>query len=781
MNWIQREIKRYQLPLLALFVFAAIFYLPVLVTGRVFYWGLPVLQFYPWRAAAVDAISQGALPLWNSSSGMGTPLLANYQLAFFYPPTWVIYLFAWVGGVQWMAWAHTLVNLVHFFIAGLGMVKLLEKHCGSQLVQGIGALAFSACGFFIARQGVFPILWTAAWLPWLVNYASDLATPFLQPAINPRAGWVHLKLTLVIALMLLAGHAQLSWYFLWFAGAWIVAGGIAHRQNRIRSIIQYIFSGLLGGALAAIQLIPTAEYLLQSQRASAVDFETAAAYSFWPWRWITLLAPNFFGNPGSGDYWGYASFWEDAVYIGILPLSMAVLALVALPGRKQPVIPGRVAGWVGIFLTAIFAMGKFTPIYPWLYQHIPSIDMFHAPTRMMVLAIFLLVFIGSLYADRGWTCPSGRGLYWTRLATAGCVAVSIGSLAGWVLLEDISPTFFRSTALAGLTATGIGFLTLYQPANDTLARKRWEMAVVGSLVIDLWLAQIGSAPTITMGELTFSFTASGSGGTNGRLYISAQDEQWLRHKRFYRFQDFRFLEPSENVFRVPIANTNLLLGYSSVSNFDPLVSMRYQAWMDHLAGEDDRALEADWARMGVTHQLVRDAGQEDVQIQPVGLVSSFPDVRMTASVLEARSAAEALAKVKEHATDASVVVFEVPEDVHLTSTAAFDQPFAFKILAFDRSWNQFTIDYECEQDGYLVAAESYFPGWTASVDGLAAKIYPADGVFMGIQAPAGQHRVEFRYQPDSFRAGWVMTLLSLGIFAAVFFSNKRKHGDSVSV
>ncbi|NMC52887.1 MAG: YfhO family protein [Chloroflexi bacterium] len=781
MNWIQREIKRYQLPLLALAAFAAIFYLPVLVTGRVFYWGLPVLQFYPWRAAAMDAVLQGALPLWNSSSGMGAPLLANYQLAFFYPPTWGIYLFAWVGGVQWMAWAHTLVNLAHFFIAGLGIAKLLGKHNGSPLAQSIGALAYSACGFFIARQGVFPILWTADWLPWLILYASDLESPFRKPVRQTHpAGWVHLKLTLVIAMLLLAGHAQLGWYFLWFAGAWIVAGGVTNRQNPFRSIIRYVLSGLLGGAIAAIQLIPTAEYLLQSQRASAVDFETAAAYSFWPWRWFTLLAPNFFGNPGTGDYWGYGSFWEDAVYIGILPLSLAVFSLVSLMGRKpQQAIPGRAAAWVGIALTAVFAMGKFTPVYPWLYQHIPSMDMFHAPTRIMVIAIFLLVFMGSLHADSGWTRPSGKGLYWARLATAGCVAVSMGSLAGWALLDDISPTFFRSTALAGLAATGIGFLTLYQPATDTLSRKRWEFAVVGLLVIDLWLAQVGSAPTMPMHNLNFTPFADGLEDVNARLYVSAQDEQWLRHKRFYRFQDFRFLEPAESVFRVPIANTHLLLGYSSVSNFDPLVSMRYQAWMDRLAREDEKALEADWMRMGVTHRLVRDVGLNEVLIQPVGTGSSFPGVRMTASVQEAGNAVEALAMVEKHAADASVVVFEAPENVLLTREVS-GQLFAYEILALERSWNQFGIEYESEQEGYLVAAESYFPGWTASVDGLAVEVFPADGAFMGIQAPAGQHRVEFRYQPNSFRAGGMVTLLSLMITAAVFVGSRRKHEESLN-
>jgi hypothetical protein len=76
---------------------------------------------------------------------------------------------------------------------------------------------------------------------------------------------------------------------------------------------------LCGAGLAAIQLIPTAEYLMQSQRASAVSYDLAMTYSFWPWRFLSLLAPDLFGNPAIGDYWGYGNYWEDAVYIGLAP------------------------------------------------------------------------------------------------------------------------------------------------------------------------------------------------------------------------------------------------------------------------------------------------------------------------------------------------------------------------------------------------------------------------------------------------------------------------------
>ena len=77
--------------ILKIFVVIApvLLFLPALVTGKVLFWGTPVMQFIPWKYLAFESLRAGYLPLWNPFNGMGAPLLANYQLAFFYPPSWI--------------------------------------------------------------------------------------------------------------------------------------------------------------------------------------------------------------------------------------------------------------------------------------------------------------------------------------------------------------------------------------------------------------------------------------------------------------------------------------------------------------------------------------------------------------------------------------------------------------------------------------------------------------------------------------------------------------------
>jgi len=80
------------------------------------YWGTPLLQFYPWRRFALDAIRSGHLPLWNPYLGNGAPLIANHQSAVFYPPNWISLLLPLDYSLGWLA-------ALHLIWAGTGMTN----------------------------------------------------------------------------------------------------------------------------------------------------------------------------------------------------------------------------------------------------------------------------------------------------------------------------------------------------------------------------------------------------------------------------------------------------------------------------------------------------------------------------------------------------------------------------------------------------------------------------------------------------------------------------------
>src|SRR5205814_7944695 len=71
------------------------------------------------------------------------------------------------------------------------------------------------------------------------------------------------------------------------------------------------------------------------------------------------------------------------------------------------------------------------------------------------------------------------------------------------------------------------------------------------------------------------------------------------------------------------------------------------------------------------------------------------------------------------------------------------------------------------QPGYLVLADTYYPGWVARVDGVEQPILRADYLFRAVAVRPGQQVVEFRYEPTSFRIGAATSGLTLLVLVAL--------------
>jgi len=82
--------------------------------------------------------------------------------------------------------------------------------------------------------------------------------------------------------------------------------------------------------------------------------------------------------------------------------------------------------------------------------------------------------------------------------------------------------------------------------------------------------------------------------------------------------------------------------------------------------------------------------------------------------------------------------------------------------------------------GLVALADSYYPGWRASVDGVPAPIVPTNHVFRGVVLPPGPHRVRFDYRPASIVTGAAATavgLVGIGVLA-VLGRRRRSYPES---
>ena len=70
------------------------------------------------------------------------------------------------------------------------------------------------------------------------------------------------------------------------------------------------------------------------------------------------------------------------------------------------------------------------------------------------------------------------------------------------------------------------------------------------------------------------------------------------------------------------------------------------------------------------------------------------------------------------------------------------------------------VDIAPAAPGFLILSDTFFPGWTASVDGQPREILRANVAFRAVPVTPADHSVEFRYAPLSFRLGGIASLVA---------------------
>lgn len=90
------------------------------------------------------------------------------------------------------------------------------------------------------------------------------------------------------------------------------------------------------------------------------------------------------------------------------------------------------------------------------------------------------------------------------------------------------------------------------------------------------------------------------------------------------------------------------------------------------------------------------------------------------------------------------------------------------------STESYVIETRAASPSLLRAAIPWFPAWRAKVDGRHAEIDIVDHAMIGIRVPAGTHQVVLEYQPDKFRLGAALSVLTaLLLFGALLLKGKR--------
>lgn len=540
--------------------------------------------------------------------------------------------------------------------------------------------------------------------------------------------------------------------------------------------------GLIGGVglgLAAIQLVPLGELAAQSFRGRAVTWQFATAFSLPPQNLLTLLFPYFYRDPG-GAYWSPWFRWNTTIYAGVAPLLLASIA-VALPRR-----PRQVWFFLGAFLVALcLAFGDRAPVdlYALLWR-LPIFSSTRVPGRYLFLALFSLAMLAGLGLDalrRALAGPRTRrvgsvlhGL--TAGATGIVLALPIADR--WVVAQPESARAWLEALYLGLPGRNMEFKQVDDPLRSLAASldptSGWTGRGVAWLVLALvvlWLGwripRLGRGVPLALLALTVVDLLTFARDVHPRLPIEVVADRGpaaqflVAHNGMHRVLTLRTAWETAPNRLVP-------LRVQEASGYSSLLPDRHQAYLA-AAQTYGRLLDI----MGVRYVVVRRSSPparlpagppvfQDDEVDIYERASAMPRVWLTRRPVLAASPDEALAFVQRPSFEpARDVVLEGATAADLAAPAADSVGPVGQAEIVSYQSERVRVRVSADRAGYLVLADTDYPGWVARVDGIERPILRADYLFRAVAVSAGAHVLDFQYQPGSFRIGAIVSGLSL--------------------
>jgi len=678
---------------LAVAVLIGAFFAPAIFGGEVPSYRDFVNVFLPYKLHAAHALGQGRFPLWAPEPALGVPFHAGYQAALLYPPSAIIWLFPNAFGIG------TYLGF-HAWLAGIGMEKLLARRGLSLAPRLLGAIVYALGGFFVSAlpwgHGV-----VAAWLP--------LGIVAAENAVRDPSRGRFLWLLAVLALQILGGSPEsiLQSAVLVAAAAWVAPGTMSLGRRGV----------LVGAALtlatsiAAAQLLPTAELLRASERASGMAHDVVMLFSFQPASFLTFLFPHRIRDGVLAPIPEHEFPLVWSVYVGLVPLFFAALGVATWRGRRFSAL---------LAVSLLLALGRHGVVFPLLHRAAPGlVGIFRYPEKLLLTAHFAVAVLAAIGLCR-WQSWARRG---TRL-----------------------PVDALSLVLCLLSAADLW--AVHRPA----------------LLFTDFASLIASAPPPVLGPV----------GTDMRLFHYERDGSSLKpwNPKFAIGEDLRAFKRA--VWADLGANVGLAYGVGFVADATGLRQESTAALYRYLgrvpAERAIRLLRALGVRFLVGPEAIDSEALELVRNGSAGRAWIYrlraPGARIYLAS-RARSV-DALGSALDWLSDAAFVPGEdatvagdCPAIPACLRPAGSDAPPGASIRLDEASPEEVLLEVTASEPSLLVVSDSFYPGWRATVDDRRVPILLANGLARGVVVPAGSHSVSLRYESVSLRIGLVVSAIGL--------------------
>lgn len=751
------------LALLVLLLFWLIFFRELL-TGKAFLADDFIEQYFPGKTFSAVSLSKGVIPFWNPYTFSGMPFLADIQVAVFYPINILMTLF--VSGDRLPALVLQISIIFHYLLNSIFCFYIGKHFKFTNTVSVIFALMFTYSSYMIIHMIHMPLVEAVIWLP--------LIFLLWLKFVDSRKYIYIFVAGLVMVVCTLAGYPQVTFYNYVFISLYLLVLGIKSLREKNfvfagHLIIAYIIFLLFSFGISAFQLLPTNEFVNNSNRAK-ITYEFATEGSIHPDDLITVFTPKIFGvwkfNHSSSDLEWYATHHKGAfmfsianLYISILFVVMIVPVLIFLIKKKIKTSLIYLLLSIGV-ITVLFSLGGNFFIHRLFYNYVPFFGRFRNPGHSLYLYTFsfsLIIAFGlnELFKNRSEFSKIFNKTYF--FAFIGVVIL--------LLFIGVSGSFVPSgVASADIIRSWINKQFLLFTILSLLFAGLIYSFVIGKLTYRLFNTFL---ILLLCFELYYIWYEQNNGSLNPETVYLQRRQKIDEFKNELKSELFRInMREGRNIYfqrnQGMIDRIPLIEGYGALilDKYIPINKANSQSTQTHDI-------------MNIKYKI--DPARMNFYLNP----SYLPRVKMfyDAKVFKVSDSVALRNYMQSESFDyrnTVVVETENNESFQLPQITDSTKLPSNEVKVINYSENEIKVQVKTDENGFLFFSEVFYPAWKAYIDGKLTPIYRADYCERAVYVEKGTHTVEMKYESDTFKQGLLISLnlLWINLLGIIFLTVK---------
>lgn len=732
----------------------------------------------------------GEEPLWTNSMFGGMPA---YQISTLYPNNWA---------KKFLKAIHKLVpkpaNYLFFMLAGAYFMFLMLGVGWRYALAGSLAFALASYTVIIIEAGHNSKVHAMAYM-----------APVLGSILLTYRGRIWLGSALLaffLSLQIATNHLQITYYLLLTI---LILGVVklvdAVKQNQLPQFIKA--TGLMVvAALLAVgpnfgALWTTADYgketmrgkseLTAKKESSGLDKDYAMRWSYGVGETFTLLIPDFMGGSSMNSfladeesatyqafvsnrpttqqeaqqlqqlqqmttsYWGAQPFTSGPVYLGAIICFLALLAMFVVKTNDRWWLLGA------FILSIMLSWGEnFAAFSDLFFNYFPAYNKFRAVSMTLVIAQLVLPVLAILGLKAFFTAENKKALQQPLLIATGviggiCLLFAfvpgvfldfmteqdsnlLGTRFEWLLdaLQEDRSGLVKSDALRSLVFVLLtaGLLFAYQARK---LKPSVAVLIVGGLItVDLWNVDLRY-----LSEDDFVRKSK----AQAVISPTQADQQILADKD----PNFRVINLAANTFN----DSKTSYFHKSIGGYHGAKLKRYQELIDSCISKTNLAV---LNMLNTKYFITPDnQGRPAVRQNPLALGNAW----FVEDVALVENADEELAYLnRDDFNPSNVAVIDKRFEAQLSEYQPGRDSLA-NIYFLEYQPNYLKYETESSIDQLAVFSEIYFAnGWNAYIDGELQPHWRANYVLRSMMIPAGEHEVEFKFEPEIYYTGEKISL-----------------------